>query len=108
MDGARRLDGSCASGTVPAAAPPFGVHWCAPAGLLVSSHSYSNRFLKKLLLHLVGVWLQMTSMPEVIASPPLPEPYLLAQPRPCCSISPPSGSGPTSDASPAPWVLPKL
>ena len=27
IDGARRFDGSCASGTVPAPAPPFGVHW---------------------------------------------------------------------------------
>ena len=39
IDGACFLAGSWASGTVPAPAPPFGVHWCAPAGLLVSSHS---------------------------------------------------------------------
>ena len=39
IDGAMRFDGSCASGTVPAPAPPFGFHWCAPAGLFVSSHS---------------------------------------------------------------------
>ena len=26
-------------GTVPAPMPCFGIHWCAPAGLLVSSHS---------------------------------------------------------------------
>ncbi len=39
MAGAMRFDLSCACGTVPAPAPPFGVHWCAPAGLLVSSHS---------------------------------------------------------------------
>src|SRR6185295_13401923 len=50
--GACRLDGSCASGTVPAPAPFLGVHWCAPAGLLKSSHSKLNRFQKKLLLHL--------------------------------------------------------
>ena len=37
--GACRFFGSCASGTVPAPAPPLGTHWCAPAGLLVSSHS---------------------------------------------------------------------
>ena len=33
------FDGSCACGTVPAPAPFFGLHWCAPAGLFVSSHS---------------------------------------------------------------------
>ena len=37
--GAWRLDGSCASGTVSFAAGSLGVHWCAPAGLFVSSHS---------------------------------------------------------------------
>jgi len=31
-----RFDGSWASGTVPAPVPPFGFHWCAPAGLFVS------------------------------------------------------------------------
>ena len=39
MIGACRCAGSCASGTVLAAAASFGVHWKAPAGLLVSSHS---------------------------------------------------------------------
>ena len=37
--GAWRFDGSCASGTVPWASAFFGVHWLAPAGLFVSSHS---------------------------------------------------------------------
>ena len=40
---------------MPAPAPFFGFHWCAPAGLLVSSHSKPNRFLKKSLFHRVGV-----------------------------------------------------
>ena len=39
IEGAMRFDASCASGTVPAPASPFGFHWCAPAGLFVSSHS---------------------------------------------------------------------
>jgi hypothetical protein len=37
--GACRFEGSCASGTSVAAAGSFGFHWCAPAGLFVSSHS---------------------------------------------------------------------
>src|SRR5512143_598254 len=108
MVGACRLEGSCASGTVPAPAPFLATHWCAPAGLLLSSHSYLNRFSKKLLLHFVGVWVQVTSRPLVIASPPLPVPKLLFQPRPCSSRPAASGSGPTWDAGPAPWVLPKV
>ena len=39
IEGAMRLVLSCACGTVPASAPFFGVHCCAPAGLFVSSHS---------------------------------------------------------------------
>lgn len=39
MVGAWVLDASWASGTVPAPAPSFGRHWCAPAGLSNSSHS---------------------------------------------------------------------
>src|SRR5712671_3254616 len=37
------------------ACAPFAFHCFAPAGLFVSSHSFSNRFLKKKLLHFVGV-----------------------------------------------------
>ncbi len=37
--GAWLLDGSWASGMVPAPAPSFATHWWAPAGLEVSSHS---------------------------------------------------------------------
>src|SRR5579863_10522771 len=96
MDGACFFEGLCASGTVPLPAPFLGVHWCAPAGLLVSSHSYLNRFSKKLLLHFVGVLLQVTSGPPVIVSLPLPVPNLLCQPKPISSMGAASGSGPTS------------
>ena len=47
-------------------------HCLAPAGLVVSSHSFSNRFLKKRLLHCVGVCVQVTSRPPVMASAPCP------------------------------------
>src|SRR3954468_24054476 len=69
MVGTRFFDGSCGSGIV--AAAPLAVHWCAPAGLLPSSHSYLNRFSKKRLLHFVGVSVHVTSSPLVMASPPL-------------------------------------
>src|SRR5512137_1895071 len=106
MPGVRRFDGSCGSGTVPAPASPFGFHWYAPAGLFSSSHSKLNKIRKKLLLHFVGVLVQITSSPSVIVSLPLPVPKLLFQPRPCSSIGAASGSGPTCFLSPAPWVLP--
>ena len=80
--GARVFDASCASGTVPAPAPPFGRHCCAPAGLFVSSHSYANRFSKKSLLHLVGVAVHVTSRPLVIAWPLWPAPSVFFQPKP--------------------------
>src|SRR5580698_5224281 len=95
MVGACFLFGSCASGTVPAPAPCFGIHWNAPAGLLVSSHSYSNRFLKKSLSHFAGLAVHAPSRPLLIVSTPLPLPKLLLQPRPCSSTPAPSGSGPT-------------
>src|SRR5882672_1709939 len=93
--GAWLFDGSCASGTVPAPAPSFGFHWYAPAGLFVSSHSYPNKILKKLLSHVIGVFVHAPSSPLVIASPPLPLPKLFFQPRPCSSSGAASGSGPT-------------
>src|SRR5690349_9855140 len=108
MEGERRLEGLWASGTVLAPAPFLGCHWFAPAGLFVSSHSKLNRFQKKLLLHLVGVVVQVTSSPLPMASPPLPVPKLLFHPRPWSSRPAPSGSGPTCEAGPAPWVLPKV
>ena len=74
------FDVSKASGT--SAAAPFACHCLAPAGLLVSSHSFSNRFLKNRLLHLVGVCVQVTSGPPVMASQPMPVWNLLFQPRP--------------------------
>src|SRR6266702_8036623 len=86
----------------------FAFHCCAPAGLLVSSHSYLKRLSKKWLLHLVGVCDQVTSGPPVMASAPTPVRYLLFQPRPWSSIAPPSGSGPISEGSPAPCVLPNV
>src|SRR6476659_11220266 len=97
------FDLSYASGIV--ASAPFAFHCFAPAGLFVSSHSLLNRFSKKWLLHFVGVCVQVTSGPPVIASFPLPVANLLFQPRPCSSMLAPSGSAPTSVASPAPWVL---
>src|SRR5581483_6536327 len=86
---------------------PLAFHCFAPAGLAVSSHSFSNRFLKKKLLHFVGVCVQVTSGPPVMVSAPIPVPYLLFQPSPWSSSAAASGSAPTSDGSPAPCVLPK-
>ncbi len=68
--GACRFDGSCASGTAFAAAPPFGFHCHAPAGLFSFSHSKPNRISKKLLSHAVGVVVHAPSGPPVIVSPP--------------------------------------
>src|SRR5436190_11681889 len=100
--GACRLAGSCASGTVPCASGFFGFHCLAPAGLVVSSHSYLNRFSSKPLSHFVGLLVQAPSRPLVIVSPPLPLPCLFVQPRPCASTGHPSGSGPTFVAAAAP------
>src|SRR5215469_15662285 len=106
MVGRRFFDLSKGSGVVGSA--PFACHCHAPAGLFVSSHSYLNRFSKKLLLHLVGVVVQITSRPLPIASPALPVLNLLFQPRPCSSMLAASGSAPTLSAGPAPCVLPKV
>jgi hypothetical protein len=65
----------------------LGLHCWAPAGLLVSSHSNLKRFSKKWLLHFVGVWLQVTSGPPVMASAPKPVPCLLRQPRPWSDLA---------------------
>src|SRR3954451_13320175 len=104
MVGTCFFDLSNASGMSAAALLAF--HCLAPAGLLVSSHSFSNRFLKNRLLQRVGVWVHVTSGPPVMACAPIPVSYLLFQPSPWSSSAPASGSGPTSDGSPAPWVLP--
>src|SRR5436190_19041959 len=98
-----RFFGSCASGTVPCASGFFGVHCFAPAGLVVSSHSYLNRFSRKPLSHWVGLLVHAPSSPLVMVWAPLPLRYLFFQPRPCSSIGAPSGSGPTfSTAGAAP------
>src|SRR3954471_19163264 len=102
--GRRFFEGSWASGMN--ASAPLATHWCAPAGLLVSSHSKPKRFSKKLLLHRVGVLLQVTSRPLVIVCGPLPLAKLLRQPRPWDSSPAASGSGATWVVGAAPWVLP--
>src|SRR6187551_1400252 len=109
MAGARLFDGSKGSGTVPAPAPAFGFHCCAPAGLFVNSHSKPNKFSKKLLLHFVGVVVHAPSRPLVMVSAPAPVPKVFFQPRLCCSIPAPAGSLPIYLlGSAAPWVLPKV
>src|SRR5688500_18665296 len=94
ITGACRFDGSWASGTMPWASGFFGVHWNAPAGLFVDSHSKLYRLSRNPLPHFVGVVDQAPSRPLVIASPPLPLRKLFFQPRPCCSMGAASGSGP--------------
>ena len=42
------------AGRAPSPRASLATHWCAPAGLSVSSHSWPNRFSKKPLPHLVG------------------------------------------------------
>ena len=64
------LYGSWASGNISGAS--FATHWYFPAGLFVSSHSYSNRNFKKYIPNLVGVRDQTSSNPEVNVSAPLP------------------------------------
>src|SRR5689334_8303463 len=102
--GTRFFDGSNGSGMI--AGAPLACHWCAPAGLWVSSHSKAKRFSKKLLLHLVGVLDQVTSRPLVIVWGPLPVAKLFRQPRPWLSRPAASGSGATWDVGAAPCVLP--
>ncbi|MNF74896.1 hypothetical protein D3C84_569420 [compost metagenome] len=68
MVGLWNLPGICASGMISGAS--LATHCLAPAGDWVSSHSYLNRFSKKLLLHSVGVLLQVTSMPLEMLSLP--------------------------------------
>src|SRR4029079_13308317 len=104
--GACRFDLSCASGTVPWASGFFGFHCLAPAGLVVSSHSYRNRFSRKPLSHFVGLLVQAPSRPLVIVWPPLPVPCAFFQPRPCASRGLASGSGPTWEPAAAPCALP--
>ena len=72
----------------------------------MSSHSWPKRLSKKPLPHFVGVGVQVTSSPLVMASGPAPVPWVLFQPRPWLSIGAPSGSGPTWSPDAAPCVLP--
>ncbi len=100
------LPGMCASGMISGAF--LATHCLAPAGDLVSSHSYLNRCSKKSLLQRAGVVVQVTSRPLETVSLPCPLPKLLTQPRPCASIGAPSGSGPLCDSGAAPCALPKV
>ena len=75
---------------------------------LARAYADVSELITTLLLNFVGVFDQVTSGPPVIASQPTPVLYLLFQPRPWSSSAPASGSGPTSEGSPAPCVLPKL
>ena len=61
-----------------------------------------------MLSQVVGVGVQAPSIPLVIVSAPLPVPYWLIQPRPLPCTGQPSGSGPSSEGSPAPCALPKV
>ena len=47
------------------------------------------------MLHLVGVFVHVTSRPLVMVWGPLPVPKLFFQPKPCCSRPAASGSGAT-------------
>src|SRR3954464_4222205 len=91
--GRRVFEGSCGSGIVGSAF--LATHCWAPAGLLLSSHSKPRRFSKKLLLHLVGVVVQVTSRPLVIVCAPLPVPKLFFHPNPWSARPAASGSGAT-------------
>ena len=108
MIGACRLLGSWASGTRSAAAGSDGTHCCAPAGLVVSTHSYLNRLSRYSVSHVVGRLVQVPSRPLVIVSAPLPLPWRLFQPKPCSSRGAPSVSGPRFSAGAAPWALPTV
>ena len=62
------LRGAPPNGSGMVASASFAVNCQAPAGLLVSSHSWPYRVSRKLLSHFVGVGVQTTSRPLVIAS----------------------------------------
>src|SRR5260370_9120019 len=92
--GACRFEGSCASGTVPLASGFFGVHCFAPAGLVVTSHSYLYRFSRNPLSHFVGLLVPAPPRPLLIPCVPLPLPSFLLQPMPSSSTRPALGSAP--------------
>ena len=98
--------GTWASG-VRGASASLGVHCRAPAGLLVCTHSWPNRFSRYSLSQRVGFWVQLPSMPLVIVNSPAPVPSGLCQPRPMASSGAISGGAPILSALTMPWLLPK-
>ena len=58
--------------------------------------------------HLIGVGVHAPSMPLVMVWSPMPLSWPLAQPSPCCAMSAPSGSAPTSDGVARAVALPKV
>ena len=63
--------GSWASGTSLAAALSLGTHWVAPAGDLVCSQSYLNKYSKYAWSHCAGFAVQAPSRPEVMVCAPV-------------------------------------
>src|SRR5882724_948643 len=109
MIGACRFDGSCASGTRSDAWPFAGVHWIAPAGLLVFTQSKANRLSRYCVVNTIGLTDHAPSKPLVIVSSALPRPHLFSQPSPWLSTPAAAGSGPRHlDGSWAPWALPNV
>src|ERR1700722_484897 len=107
--GACRLLGSCASGTRFAAWSFAGVHWIAPAGLLVCTQSKAYRLSRYCIVKTVGLADHAPSRPLVTVSSPLPVPHEFCQPNPCCSMPAVAGAAPTHlEGSCAPWALPKV
>src|SRR5215510_14546980 len=95
MIGACFFDGSCASGTRFDACPCAGIHWVAPAGLLVCTHSKANRLSRYCVVNVTGLADHAPSRPLVTVSPALPRPHLFCQPNPCSSMPATAGCGPT-------------
>jgi len=71
MEGAWCFEGSCASGTVPLPAP-FSASTDARRPDSSSTPIVAEQLLKKLLLHFVESWVQMTSSPLPMVSAPQP------------------------------------
>src|SRR5689334_1031893 len=95
MMGAWRTFVRCASGTRFAAWPLAGIHWVAPAGLWVFTHSKPNRLSRYWVVQAVGLAVQAPSRPLVTVSSALPLPAEFFQPRPCASRPAAVGSAPT-------------
>ena len=109
MIGAWRFVGSKASGTRFFALGSSGIHWVAPAGLLVFTQLNLKRLSRYCMVQAVGLADQAPSRPLVMVSGPTPVPHLFSQPMPCFSTPSAAGSGPTHlPGSAAPWALPKV